>query len=830
MNLSSSAIARVRRWLDRIADVLRPGPVAARGAVWGALLVAVLLGAISGPVILFLGFGPVVDALAGAIAAGLIALLGALALRLVLAVLTFWPRSSLAVVVGGMLLIALLLGGGPEAPGLLVGIVLALAGALAGGAIATLRDRSSGPLRGVRRLVSICFLVLGAGLWIAFGVWAFMSGSDEHLIRVDLNDSVPQLEAPDPSERGPWKVLTLTYGSGRERHRPEFGDDVDIVTDSVDGTAFLPKLTGPLAPLRKWYWGFYRDALPVNGTVWYPEGDGPFPLVLFVHGNHNMGEFSDPGYEWICDLLASRGFIAVSVDENFLNGSWMPSPEGENDARGWLLLEHLKQWRRWTEAPGNPFFSKVDLDRIALVGHSRGGEAVTEAAAFNQLSNYPDDARTTFDYGFHIKGIVAIAPVDDQYSPAGRPTPIRNLSYLVIQGAHDADVSSFIGDRQYERVEVESDSSHFKASVYVYRANHGQFNTVWGNLDYGLPAGIWLNRKALMSGTDQRRIGAVYISAFLEAVLHGRTEYLPLFRDARTAARWLPEDLYVNRYRDGSFRPIADFEEDVDVTTGSLSGARIAATNLAIWREQDHGFRQDWGKRGNQVAVIGWRWKRDSLRTEIPDSLVIAGGSPDSTAGAVPAVRDSAKAPSYAVRLPDHFALQPGRDGSAALCFSLAHLDEKPSEEEEPEDAGINVDSTGGTADSAAVDRESERGVEEKTEAKREEDEEEGRDTTPEPLDFSIVLVDETGREASLALSSLRTLLPPLRSRFTRWSLLERKYERDTEPVLQTFRAPLSVFAMAHPEFDPASLTEIRFEFDRSPEGTVMLDEMGVCR
>ena len=36
--------------------------------------------------------------------------------------------------------------------------------------------------------------------------------------------------------------------------------------------------------------------LGVNARVWYPDGPGPFPLALIVHGNHKMAEFSDPGY------------------------------------------------------------------------------------------------------------------------------------------------------------------------------------------------------------------------------------------------------------------------------------------------------------------------------------------------------------------------------------------------------------------------------------------------------------------------------------------------------------------------------------------------------
>ena len=60
--------------------------------------------------------------------------------------------------------------------------------------------------------------------------------------------------------------------------------------------------------------------LPVNARVWYPDGPGPFPLVLIVHGNHDMRKFSDPGYAYLGEHLASRGFILASIDENFLNG------------------------------------------------------------------------------------------------------------------------------------------------------------------------------------------------------------------------------------------------------------------------------------------------------------------------------------------------------------------------------------------------------------------------------------------------------------------------------------------------------------------------------
>ena len=118
--------------------------------------------------------------------------------------------------------------------------------------------------------------------------------------------------------------------------------------------------------------------------------------------------------------------------------------EKENDARAWLLLEHLRLWREWNQTPDHRFYNKVDLHHIALIGHSRGGEAVAIAALFNRLPFYPDDGRVVFDYGFDLRGVIAIAPSDAQYKPRERPTPIRNVSYLVIHGSEDGDVQSFM--------------------------------------------------------------------------------------------------------------------------------------------------------------------------------------------------------------------------------------------------------------------------------------------------------------------------------------------------------------------------------------------------
>ena len=417
---------------------------------------------------------------------------------------------------------------------------------------------------------------------------------------------VEHIETISPGDPGHYEVKTMSYGSGKDKHRQEFGSEVTVVTDSVNGVAFIDNWKGVSGWWRKKYWGFDSKALPINGRVWYPEGDGPFPLVLVVHGNHSMQDYSDLGYDYLGELLASRGYILSSVDENFINGSCsniFGSLDEENDARGWLLLEHVRQWLEWNKDPENIFYNNVDSTRIALIGHSRGGECVAHAAMFNALPYYPDDASVKFDYNFNIKSIVAIAPVDGQYEPGNTRTKFNDVSYFVLHGAQDADVRSFMGSQQFERISFTDSLYHFKSGLYIYGANHGQFNTSWGKNDTGHPFTKLLNLKQLLPPEEQQQIAKVYISAFLDATLNDRHEYLPLFADWRTGKDWLPETTYLNQFEDSNHQYACTFDEDFDVTSTTLSKQSITSSNLTVWREAE--IQLQWQEKGSLGCLSG---------------------------------------------------------------------------------------------------------------------------------------------------------------------------------------------------------------------------------
>jgi hypothetical protein len=374
--------------------------------------------------------------------------------------------------------------------------------------------------------------------------------------------------------------------------------------------------------------------------------------------------------------------------------------------------------------------------------------------------------------------------VDAQYKPAGQFTPVENVNYLVIHGSHDGDVSAFSGLRQWQRVKFTDGKPWFKSAWYVYRANHGQWNTVWGSTDGGPRSGRFLDLRGLISPEQQRQFGKVVIGAFLESTLHNKREYLPMFRDHRVAGGWLPKTMYITRFQESGFKTLANYEEDVDVTTGSLPGVSLTGDSLSTWKEEALNLRWQNTPMNDNAVSIGW-------------NRHVAG---DDTA-------KLGRPATYTIAMTDSLARSLNINAQSSIYLSVAPTDDRPGPRQPPRDS---------TKKDAKA-----------RPPKRPEPKKDEKDTTT--IDFTVEAVDANGVTARLPITRYGVPRRPLETHVLRRADREKSQFANTyEIVLQTYVMPLADFVAASPQFAPDKLVSIRLVFDRAPVGTIILDDVGV--
>jgi hypothetical protein len=107
----------------------------------------------------------------------------------------------------------------------------------------------------------------------------------------------------------------------------------------------------------------------------------------------------------------------------------------------------------------------IDFTRIGLMGHSRGGDAVSSFIEYDRMR--PTGRR------YPLRAVIALAPVDyERHAPYGVP-------YMAIHGTCDGDVSNQQGARLFERSQYVQDDPYPRVYSAQVGANHNWYNTVW---------------------------------------------------------------------------------------------------------------------------------------------------------------------------------------------------------------------------------------------------------------------------------------------------------------------------------------------------------------
>ena len=193
----------------------------------------------------------------------------------------------------------------------------------------------------------------------------------------------------------------------------------------------------------------------------------------------------------------------------------------------------------------------------------------------------------------------------DHYRPADHSVELEDVNYLLLHGSADRDVTSFQGMAQYENVTFTGRGDYLKSALYIAGANHGQFNSLWGAYDQTGSFAPFLNMKSILDQADQQRIACLFIKAFLDVTLREDNTHRALLTDWDSYRSQLPETVYVQCWESSGFTPVADFEEDSDLETGTLEGSSISAENMRLWTEELAGF----GGSDTHAARLRWTWR-----------------------------------------------------------------------------------------------------------------------------------------------------------------------------------------------------------------------------
>ena len=349
--------------------------------------------------------------------------------------------------------------------------------------------------------------------------------------------------------------------------------------------------------------------MELRASIHYPTNlaGGPFPVLVLLHGRHatcfngSGAAFlewpcaanhqpipSYTGYDYFSQVIASNGYIVVSVSANGVNAVDNSVFDLGALARAELMQKHLdllKQFNTTGGAPfGTKFVGKLDLTRVGTMGHSRGGEGVVRHYVLNNSLGAP--------YG--IKAVFPLAPVDFNRFV------VNNAALNVLLPYCDGDVSDLQGVHFYDdaRYNVPGDQAP-KHYELVMGANHDFYNTVWSPSS-SIPgaADDWLafvpgghsdgqcgtvNGNQRLTEAQQRGTGLAYMSAFFRVYVGGETQFISILTgDAPPPPSAQTNNLFVSYHAPDNPELRLDVNRlltNTNLTTNTVGGA---ATQTAL--------------------------------------------------------------------------------------------------------------------------------------------------------------------------------------------------------------------------------------------------------
>jgi hypothetical protein len=283
--------------------------------------------------------------------------------------------------------------------------------------------------------------------------------------------------------------------------------------------------------------------------ILFPRGiDGAvpaerMPLIVFHHGAAAVDAAHPTLYDRFDHFLrrwASHGFIVVSIDAADLawdRGRLVSATLNNLNAMSENQRAAIAHMRARDGEAGHPLSGHIDLDRIIVAGHSRGGGASIITAATEP----------------GVIGGILIKPLDPVTTVGGEHvwnTALPRKPFLLLIGGSDADLPHPMVDFLYER------RSGPMAAATILGSGH------FSSCDQSCPDEPNIVGPQIPRAQDWAITNA-YALAFLKYVTRGELGYAPLLFGAEGAATGLsPPGVLRHSDRAMAALIVDDFQDD----------------------------------------------------------------------------------------------------------------------------------------------------------------------------------------------------------------------------------------------------------------------------